>query len=278
MPVAVLKVQSDAGIYRAKDANSTSGDLVSNFTLSFQGTVELDRDAGGPGFLARIKRFPDAIQRYMIIIAAFAWTHDTYGNAIIIHVCAYRDCFLPMSELSGNTKQLCTYLNQVFPGGALFLVASDTEVKRFMMEMTTLVLQNQQRRKVAAARVIGINPAPTGEEYWVFSPTCVMSVSGNALDQQSSPIMWLERPSSTSSNIIVNESLVCHIASPLDHGEAYLELLDAVQAFMPENFLPPLAAIASTIMAASYKKVIAQFGCIGVPVLFGDPCSCSLNH
>ncbi len=65
MPAAVLKVQSDAGIYRAKDANSTSGDLVSNFTLSFQGTVEVDRDAGGPGFLARIKRFPDAIQRYM---------------------------------------------------------------------------------------------------------------------------------------------------------------------------------------------------------------------
>ena len=45
----------------------------------------------------------------------------------------FRDCFLPVSELSGKVSLLGSYLNTVFPDGALFLVASETEVKRLFM-------------------------------------------------------------------------------------------------------------------------------------------------
>ena len=59
---AVLKVK-DTGIYRYKDENSTTGEVVSNFTIALLGTVHIDRDAGGPGFLAKIKRFPDEVAK-----------------------------------------------------------------------------------------------------------------------------------------------------------------------------------------------------------------------
>ena len=58
---ALLKVTS-SGIYRCKDGSS-SGDLVSNFTISLLATVHVDRDAGGPGFLAKVKRFPDGVEK-----------------------------------------------------------------------------------------------------------------------------------------------------------------------------------------------------------------------
>ena len=59
---AVLKVTA-SGIYRCKDGSSSGGDLVSNFTISLLATVHVDRDAGGPGFLAQVKRFPDGIEK-----------------------------------------------------------------------------------------------------------------------------------------------------------------------------------------------------------------------
>ena len=48
----------------------------------------------------------------------------------------YREYFLPMSELSGNVKQLCGYLNQVFlaSGGVLFLVTTEAELKQLLMD------------------------------------------------------------------------------------------------------------------------------------------------
>ena len=49
---AVLKVK-DTGIYWYKDENSTTGEVVSNFTIALLGTVHVDRDAGGSGFLAQ---------------------------------------------------------------------------------------------------------------------------------------------------------------------------------------------------------------------------------
>ena len=58
---AVLKVK-DTGIYRYKDENST-GEVVSNFTIALLGTVHVDRDAGGPGFLAKTKCFPDEVAK-----------------------------------------------------------------------------------------------------------------------------------------------------------------------------------------------------------------------
>ena len=62
-----------------------------------------------------------------------------------------------MTELSGNGKQLCGYINQVFPGGALFLVATETELKCLLMQMTGDLLQSDTYRKFSAARMIGLN-------------------------------------------------------------------------------------------------------------------------
>ena len=59
---AELKV-TDSGIYRYKDAQSQDGECVSNFTLALLAKVNVDLDAGGPGFLVRLKRFPDNIER-----------------------------------------------------------------------------------------------------------------------------------------------------------------------------------------------------------------------
>ena len=43
---------------------------------------------------------------------------------------------------------------------------------------------------------------------------------------------------------------------------------------MSENFVPALATMACGLMAASYQLVISACGCMGVPVLYGEPGSC----
>ena len=177
-----------------------------------------------------------------------------------------------MSELSGNVKQFGNFLNMVFPGGALWLVASEAELKRLLIELTAELLQSNNCRRIRAARMIGINATSSGN-VWVFSPTVLIDKQGKLMDVESSPILWLERPQN-SSNLLINDAMQCSIATPLDSGEAFVSLCDAVQAFMPENFIPALAAVSGCIMGASYIQVIQKCGCIGVPFLFGDPGSC----
>lgn len=58
---SVLKATA-SGVYWCKDSSSTGGDLVSNFTISLFATVIVDRDVGGPGFLAKVMCFPDEIE------------------------------------------------------------------------------------------------------------------------------------------------------------------------------------------------------------------------
>lgn len=79
----------------------------------------------------------------------------------------FRACFLPMSELS-NVKQLNSYINQVFPGGALFLVASDNEFRRLFMELASTVLQSAECRKLSVARMVGKNGS-RGNTEWISS-------------------------------------------------------------------------------------------------------------
>ena len=57
-----LTVRSD-GIYRCNE-KTDSEELVSNFTSSLNGLVEVAKEAGGPGYLATIKRFPDEAEQY----------------------------------------------------------------------------------------------------------------------------------------------------------------------------------------------------------------------
>lgn len=178
-----------------------------------------------------------------------------------------------MSELSGNVKQLCGYLNQVFPGGALFLVATEAELKRLLMELTGGLLQSDECRHVSAARMIGLNSFTDGEDsVWVFSPEVIIASNGAVLNDEDSPVLWLERPSGFT-NALISDSLSCSIITPLDQGEALLDLCQAIQAFMPENFIPAVV-MACSIMGASYKHVIAKSGSMGVPFLFGEPGTC----
>ena len=62
-----------------------------------------------------------------------------------------------MTELSGNVKQFTTFANQIFPSGALFLLVSDSEFKKFMMQMSSRMLEEQQEEKKVAARLVGEN-------------------------------------------------------------------------------------------------------------------------
>ena len=180
-----------------------------------------------------------------------------------------------MGELSGSVnKQLCSYLNQVFPGGALFLLASDGDLKRLLMELTAELLNDVGCRNITASRIIGVNSTPNKEDVWVFSPKVAIHSEGRFLDRAGSPVMWLERPARDSTNQLITDSLICHIPTPLDGGESLRHLIVAIQSFMPENFVSAMAAMACCMMGASYKEVIKESGCCGVPILYGEAGCC----
>lgn len=68
---AELRV-TDEGICRFKDDKDDkdeAGETVSNFSLSFLARVNVEREAGGPGFLVRVKRFPDYVERLVLLVA-----------------------------------------------------------------------------------------------------------------------------------------------------------------------------------------------------------------
>ena len=48
-------------IYRVKDGNSR--EPVSNFGISILASVYVSSDAGGPGLLLKLKRFPDDAEK-----------------------------------------------------------------------------------------------------------------------------------------------------------------------------------------------------------------------
>ena len=143
------------------------------------------------------------------------------------------------------------------------------------MQITGELLQSDNCHKVSAARTIGVNSA--GEEsVWVFSPQVIIDQSnGTALSDEESPVLWLERPAAAGlMNALISDSLSCSIATPLDEGEAMYDLCQAIQASMPENFIPAAAVMACCIMGATYQHVIAKCGSMGVPFLFGEPGTC----
>ena len=100
----------------------------------------------------------------------------------------YRVLFCPMMELSGNVKQFTTFANQIFPGGALFLLLSDGEFKKFMMQMSSRMLEEQHEEKKVAARLVGENKHE-GESFWVFSESIQRSANGLPLEEGQSPFL-----------------------------------------------------------------------------------------
>ena len=176
-----------------------------------------------------------------------------------------------MSELSGNVEKFGSYLNLVFPSGALFLVCTQAELKILLLDLTTNLLQTNN--EVTAARVVGRNLSANRDVVWVLSKSVTINSSGEHLQIDHSPVLWLERPHN-GVNLLIKESLGCDVHTPFDSGESLISLCRAIQAFMSENFVPTLATMASSLMAASYEHVISSCGCIGIPILFGEPGSC----
>ncbi len=176
-----------------------------------------------------------------------------------------------MMELSGHVKQFTTFINQLFPGGALFLLLSDSEFKKLMMQLSSEMLEGEQGKKVAA-RLVGENTLD-GKSYWVLSDSVQLSADGSLLQQGQSPFLWLRRLVN-GNNILLEETLACKVCTPLDDGESVLPLCQSIQKFMPENFMPAMATIAACLMGANYLNVLRMFGCCGVPMLTGAPGSC----
>ena len=142
-----------------------------------------------------------------------------------------------------------------------------------LLDLTTVLLQTNN--EVTAARVVGRNVATSNRVVWVFSKAVSISSSGEHLPANEAQVLWLERPHiSARGNLLIKDSLPCKVMTPLDDGESFILLCCAIQAFMSENFVPTLATMACGLMAASYQLVISTCGCMGVPVLFGEPGSC----
>jgi hypothetical protein len=180
-----------------------------------------------------------------------------------------------MPEVSGTVKQFLVAVNQQFPAGALFLLISDLEFRKLMMEMTNRMMEGagSGENQLHAARLIGKNAIIEQSAYWVMSEAVQISSYGGLVQQNDSPFLWLRRLVN-GNNMLLNEALSCKVATPLDDGESLTNLSLAVKSFMPENFMSAMATMAACIMGASYTSILSLFGCCGVPMLTGPPGSC----
>ena len=111
-----------------------------------------------------------------------------------------------MSEVSGAVKQFTISINQQFPGGTLFLLLSDQDFKKYLMEMSSKMLEdNSPSCRKHAARIIGRNQIEGGEPFWVFSETVQISGSGILIENDDeSPFLWLQRLIN-GSNVLLQE-------------------------------------------------------------------------
>ena len=173
-----------------------------------------------------------------------------------------------MSEMA-NVKSFQGYLNQIFPGGSLFLILSDRE---FMMEEMNEFFKNNSRT-INAAR---INQSTNTNRIWIFSPQTQVSANGLLVSQEKSNVHWLRRPDTIHkiSNLLISESLKCNVTLPLDNGEGLANLFEKMQLFMPDNFVPSVAAMSGFIMGTCYNDLINEWGEIGIPFLYGVADSC----
>lgn len=106
------------------------------------------------------------------------------------------ECFLLMSELS-NLKQFSAHINLMFPGGALFLVCSDSEFKRLFMELTCAFLQ-RNHCIVYGVSSIGRNTTSDGDEVWMFSQNTQLDKHGTQIDSNNSRFVWLPNTNGSS--------------------------------------------------------------------------------
>ena len=100
---------------------------------------------------------------------------------------------------------------------------SDGVRDRFPVLMTRKYACNQNVIAVLRSRTLGNSPTALRITlHWVLSPTATISSSGILMQCENAPVLWLERPTSSSNptDLLLNESLACSIVTPLDNGEA----------------------------------------------------------
>ena len=177
-----------------------------------------------------------------------------------------------MSDVSGTVKQFLIAVNQQFPGGALFILLSDQEFRKIMMMMTNEMMKDDQGRQLYATRMVGHN-CINQLTVWVMSEEVQITNNGELVQPGETPFLWLRRLVG-GNNLLLQESLACKVATPLDNGESLAHLCLAIRRFMPENFLAAMATLSACIMGANYTTILSVFGCCGVPMLTGPPGSC----
>ena len=129
-----------------------------------------------------------------------------------------------MSELS-NIKQFNCYTNQVFPGGALFLVATDYEFKRLFMELTNAVLGDDDCGKFSVATVVGKNIDRHNTTECILNPEVHISCEGQLIPSDNHKFLWLERPAvinsksrATSKHLWIMVMVCCRCLMPSKHS------------------------------------------------------------
>ena len=100
------------------------------------------------------------------------------------------------------------------------------EFKKFMMQMSSRMLEEQQEEKVAARLVENKHK---GESFWVFSESIQRSANGLPLEEGQSPFLWLRRLVN-GTNILIEETLAWKVSTPLEKYPSPMPSHSAVHA------------------------------------------------
>ena len=171
-----------------------------------------------------------------------------------------------MSEVSSNVKQFTISVNQQFPGGTLFLLLSDHEFKKLLMDMSSKCLN----------QTLTI-PRNMQSELLVGTSSMMIILTGYFLKQLSSLVVehrvtshpFFSFGALSMAPISWSRSHSSAVSSPMDDGQSIAEMCLSVRCFMPENFTAAMATMSAIVMGANYTSILKIFGCCGVPILTG---------
>ena len=62
---STIRISSNQ-LLRDRQSNSTIEERVANFSIEVLGTVQVSTNAGGPGLLLKLKRYPDNKEKYVL--------------------------------------------------------------------------------------------------------------------------------------------------------------------------------------------------------------------
>ena len=148
-----------------------------------------------------------------------------------------RVIFCQMPEVSGTVKQFAIAVNQQFPGGALFMLISDHEFRKLMMDMTSRMMESYSDHQRHAARLIGRNSIEQSV-YWIMSEAVQITNDGNIIEDES-PFLWVRRLVN-GTNILLQETLACKVATPLDSGEKFSHSCQKILCLLWQQWQPAL--------------------------------------